>query len=270
MSRKRFFIEQISTFVERTERVILGIGAIALLLWLIEPIRARVEHVIGDKGVVAICALAILYVLRTTERLSDRIDHFVAAEERSVIPDGIVKVYQELDDALERLADRMPPRFGNGRRSLDILGITLFTAWDHLQPQLKKRTFCDWEVTFACISPEFAKREPAVPAEWADALPGRIRDITDFIKKNKAELEQRNVTVRLFLYEHLPAVHGFHLEPDDLFCSYIHWEGEELAKPFQFYEHFPTANRSPRAMEYRALFANWLERAHGKGAVPVT
>ena len=72
----------------------------------------------------------------------------------------------------------------------------------------------------------------------------------------------------LYLYDHLPAIHGFRVENDDVFCSYIHREGDKLAKPFHFYEHFAATNRSVRARHYRLLFENWLERARAGKSLP--
>lgn len=267
MNTKRTVSERLTTAIERAERAVLIIGAIVLLLWLVHPVRDWMQRQqwMDLEGVVALCALAIMFGLRSIERLNKRVDHFFDAEERSIIRDGTAKVYEALYAAIDRHCDDLIPRLGRDRKSLDVLGITLFSAWHHLQPQLAKKTFRDWDVTFACMSPEFARDEPWVPTEWADEVAGRIRDISEFTRKSKAELKKRNVTLRLFVYDHLPAVHGFRIERDEIFCSYIQWEGEKLAMPFQFYEHFPATNRSVRTLKYRELFTNWLVRAHTRG-----
>ena len=269
MKTKREWLDTLSSFVQKAERLILGVGAVALVLWLIDPVRDWLvaNRLMDIERVVGLCALSILFSLRAIERLNTRVDRFVASEEESIILDGTAKVYEAVDDVIERCCDSPRPRSNEGRRQLDILGITLFSAWDHLQPLLKKPTFRDWDVTFACMQADYAKAQASVPPEWSEPLPARLRDITDFVKKSKADLDKRNVRVRLFVFEHIPAIHGFRIEQEEVFLSYIHWEGQDLAKPFQFYEHFAAGNRSMRATQYRELFANWLERSHASGAI---
>ena len=268
MRQKKTWQDHLSTAVEWGEHIVLILGALLLLTWLIEPVRHWMqEHELMDfEGIIAFSALAIMFVLRALDRQSDKIDRLVAAEEAAVIPDGIQRVYAYVDEVIDASSDA--PLWGRSRRSFDVLGITLYTAWTHLQPQFKKKTFTDWEVTLSCMSAEFAKNEPNVPPDWADELPGRISQITEFIKSSAKDLESRNVRITLYLHDYLPAIHGFRVENDDVFCSFIHWEGDKLAKPFQFYEHFAATNRSVRARHYRLLFENWLERAHAGKAVP--
>jgi hypothetical protein len=252
----------LTDLLEIVERGVLILGSLLVMLWLIEPIRAWIEehHLISNDAIIALCPLAILYGLRAIEKNNLHMHEFFESETASVIPQGTLRVYEPLDEVITSTNEA--PHLFEKRHTADILGITLYSAWAKLQIYLEDEKFRHWDITLACLSPDFAASDKSIPSDWKSEVGVRIDEIRSFVDEWRSRLESRDVSVRLYVYGHLPAIHGFRIEHDHIFCSYIHWQGAKLAKPHQFYEYIPTQNRSPRAQHYRAMFDNWLTAAH--------
>src|SRR6266446_108964 len=270
-NKSSHLVAHLSRFVDFAERAILVVGSLLLILWLVEPSREwlREHNIVDEHTIIAFAPLAILFMLRAFEGNSARLDQLIRNDDSAMIPEGIGRVYERLKPVIDNLANSRSFIAGRARRRIDLLGITLFTAWSNVQIYLQDSRFSDFEITFSCVTPEFIEQSGVIPNEWAAESRQRIAEIHQFLLRKRVDLAARNIVVKLFTYAHLPAIHGFRVENDEIFCSFIHWEGRTVAKPFQFYEHFPAANRSLRAEFYRALFDNWLERAQADGPLPI-
>lgn len=263
--------DRLSRFVQVAERAILFIGSMVLVLWLVEPTRAwlTAHHLVDMETIVGFSTLAILFMLHAFKEQSDRFAILFEEEEQSIIPQGVTRVYEKVQPLIDALTLGRGFHLGRTRRTLDILGIYLFTAWSNLQIYLDDARFTDFEISLACMEPQYALDDPSIPDEWGVEARARIEAIKSYLGRKQEELAARNVVVNLYLYKHLPAVHGFRIEKEEVFCSFIHWEGTQICKPFQFYEHFTAANRSTRAEFYRELFENWLLSACAGGPLAI-
>ncbi len=239
---------------------------ILLLAWSIDSVRLWMQSH-GARGldvpaIVAIALAAILFVLisfqHELKQMGERLSVFAPATSK-IIRGGIRDVYTELDKIVAELGT------GSGRgRSLDVLGLTLFTAWPMaLEPNLNSSEggLRGWRVNVFFVSPEFAKANSYFSPTWALQSEAQRSAVREFAANKSQMLRDHGTELTVTQYKFFPAVHGFRTGAGHLLISYTHWSGELLEGPTQFYEYFQPSDKSVRASHYRALFDNWIERA---------
>ena len=156
-------------------------------------------------------------------------------------------------------------------RTVDVLGLTLFTAWNQLQGFLQQPETRGWTVRMLCLCPDFTEAGVAgVPAEWAAEARMQAATIRRFIAAQDASLRERRMSLSLECYRAFPAIHGFMLGNGTLFVSVTRWEDgqDELAKPYHPYEKIEASDHSRRADIYRQMFGNWVDHARRTAARP--
>jgi hypothetical protein len=265
---KRFDFEKIWDVAQKWFFLpVVGLIFALLLAWSIDSVRGWMQnHGLKDldvPAVVGITLAATMFVLvsfqQQLKQMAKRLGDFSPSATSTIIRGGVEKVYPELQNIIAELGP------GSGRkRGLDVLGLTLYTAWPVLlQPGLSgaERTLRGWRVNAFLLCPDFIRSNPCFSATWALQAEAQLSTINEFAANNAQLLIELGTTLTVTQYKFFPAVHGFRTDAGHLFISFIHWREKSLEGPTQFYEFFPPSDTSARAQQYRDLFDNWIERA---------
>jgi hypothetical protein len=244
---------------------VVPIAIFVLIAWSITPLRDRLQSM-GLFDAESVLPLVVLLVAllasilddlyKRTKSVDETLARFAPAESL-LIGGGIAEVYEPLFRELKSV----PP---GEQRTVQVFGLTLFSAWTRFHPWLDHPDTAGWKVRMICLSPTIARRSlPGIPESWYREAENSIAQISDYREKKKADLERRELELTLEAYSSFPAIHGFYVGNGTMFISCSHWEssGDELAKPHHFYEKFDASDRSLRAEAYRQLFANWWQHA---------
>jgi hypothetical protein len=246
---------------------LLGLILTLLLAWSIDSVRAWMQnHGLKDLDVPAVIGItlaATMFILlafqQQLKQMGRLIGTFSPSASSKLLRGGIKDVYSELAKILADLGTGSSPE-----RSLDVLGLTLFTAWPMLlEPSLgsTEGALRGWRVNVFFLCSDFIRANPCFSPTWALQSEAELSAIKEFAKNNALLLKQFGTELNVTQYRFFPAVHGFRTEAGHLLISYIHWSGDQLDAPTQFYEFFEPSDKSIRASLYRALFNNWIGRA---------
>lgn len=254
----------IARVVQAANAVVVVLAPLVLIAWAIVPVRDWLRHrayfdegtIIGLLGlVISLTLVHFNHLVRRTDQVTQALAD-LSRSRSGVIANGVTDVYPELLAELRALPVRA--------RQVDVLGLTLFTAWNQLQGFLPQPETRGWTVRLLCICPGFVERElPGIPREWAGESRRQAETIRRFLEKQAASLAERDVKVSLECYAAFPALHGFILGNGTLFMSVTQWEAEqdELAMPYHPYEKIDATDHSRRAHVYREIFRNWVDHA---------
>jgi hypothetical protein len=170
----------------------------------------------------------------------------------------------QMYDTLKARADAIKKR---EHRRIDVLGLTLFSAWIHIGPIWLDRDGCvDWTIRFATLAKDAKSTGTMVPDDWLEESAGKAAQIRKYAQLPATK--QRRHSIEVVEYDFVPGVHGFRLGNGDLFVSCVRWQEDgKLGKQFT-YEFIPCNDVSFRADAYRALFENWFNRAVSGAPAP--
>ena len=236
------------------------VSLLFLIAWAVDPVREWLQrHGFSHldvtwivANVLALATLVLVALESRLKRIGRQIEHFSPPGTSTIVEGGVGNIYPELRRMLNESQ-------GLGAKTLDVLGLMLFTAWPNLiEPCIRDETLRKWRVNLYHLAPEFIANNPYIPPAWAANLAAKLADIQAF---EKNELAKYDTTLSLIAYRFFPAIHGFRTNAGHLAISYIHWSDKRLDGPFQFYEVFEPTDKSLRAERYRALFDNWVTRA---------
>lgn len=153
-----------------------------------------------------------------------------------------------------RLIDR------TDEKVLDVLGMTLYTAWPSIQFWLGRSDLAGWTIRLAAVAHEDHRLSPQVPAFWFRDARNNLDAAVSFGKSTSAT--QRQITIQTFGYDFAPALHGYRLGNGDLFYSIVLWQPDgNLGYEGFSYEFVPHEDHSPSAMAIRSVFESWFQRA---------
>ena len=234
--------------------------AVYLVLNTIEPTRMVLERYVLKLNVEALTAIvaimlevAIVAVYQLGRQVRTMRAELGPRKDTQIVDDvgGVV-------DAVKRLSQ-------TGRRSertLEVLGLTLNTTWPQLAPWVTGHDApAHWRITLYSLDPAFVEGTSDYWSSEAARSQERIRALA---AEEADDLAHRRIKLELHTYACLPVVHGFRLGNGDLFLAYLQWTEAGSVRPFEFYEHIPREDISPRANRYRDLFDSWLNRAARK------
>jgi hypothetical protein len=183
-----------------------------------------------------------------------------------LIPGGVGGVYPEVLRIVEDATDsRMDP--ASGALQLDVLGLTLFSAWPQLLlPLLNKPAFVGWRLRILCLDPNYLASQRCFPAAWAGTARSQLDSIGGYLHGREAVMAERHLEVELRAYRHFPALHGFRVEGTRI-VSWMDWEGDgiHLREPYQPYEIL--ADRSDTHKMRSELFDSWWNQALGSSSL---
>ncbi|MBO9534854.1 MAG: hypothetical protein J7513_17915 [Solirubrobacteraceae bacterium] len=138
-------------------------------------------------------------------------------------------------------------------KQLDILGLTLFSAWPQLQFFLERDATREWNIRIATLSPDADLA--TVPSGWLEESASNARQIAEF----NARHADNELDVAFYSFQ--PGLHGFRLGNGDLFIAFIRWDGTELSKKGFQYQYLPAERTDKLAVALRDGFDNWFTQA---------
>ncbi|SNS89002.1 hypothetical protein SAMN06893096_1107 [Geodermatophilus pulveris] len=170
------------------------------------------------------------------------------------------EVYPRLREAIDRVTRP-------DDRVLDVLGLTLYTAWPNVRAWLDDHTCLldGWTIRMRMVDPDIlaGPLRHWFDPHWLDEVRGVLEDVRRYVVENEESLERRGVKLTITTYALVPVVHGFRTGGGTYFISFGRWDDKtgELGRPYQSYEYLPPDDHSPRTCQYKAIFDNWLRRA---------
>lgn len=264
-------------FIERaihlTKRILyylqlafLALAAILIFLWTIDPIRnwLEVKQLFNQDKLLAVIAIALAMIIFFLEHLTTvvidatrKLDTIQPSQFSPPITGGVLGVYPRIREEVDKADSR-------NEKTLEVLGLTLYTAWPMIKNWLQEDKTRDWKVTVFCLSPTFIKENlNRIPQHWLDNATQYAAEVRGYIQTHSEYLSKKGIELSLHEYSFFPAIHGFKIGKDTLFISFSQWSADsnKVDSPMYFYEYFSGADRSLRALEYKKLFNNWLEQA---------
>lgn len=260
--RRVVMIDRINRFVRRwVDRLEVGLvlAAFALVLLLqvpwLEPVFSSVGITNSEAArttlILAVLAGIMLHLRRMSELLSRR----TSSSGRQYFPDPIAVYPHMLENATEL----------RGReKTIDVLGLTLYTAWPSLSFWLGRADINGWRVRMTAIDPNCEALEPWVPSDWY----AEARTNLEQIKRasTNAELTKRRIKLETYTYDFVPHIHGFRLGNGDLYISYLLWRDDnKVDKEGYTYEYVPAGDPTDSSEALRRLFASWFDHAVARG-----
>lgn len=254
---------------------------VALGLWVYEPTRDWVIHNLrlSEKPTeiallaVVVNGAALLLLLHSVGRFRQKLDTTLTRLTETsggLIQGGVTQVYNHLSDIYtKRLRKR---RVFPHRQRLEVLGLTLFSAWQHLRPFLGNPDIRSLDIQLFCLEPDYiGVNKNIIPEHWKLDTENAINQIKDFVRNQSLSLQGQDLSIKLTTYSHFPGQHGFRIGggSGDVVLSLIDWgPNDRILYPeaeHHFYEHISPLDKSARANLYRRMFDSWLSRASRTG-----
>lgn len=244
--------ERVEAFLEVQHVWIALIAALGLALLQIPG----VETVMNELGLynssqlqIAVAAIVLGSILLELRQLRRRVTPLSSGR----------KQFPDPGEMYEALTERAKSITEPEHREIEVLGLTLYSAWNQLSTFLERPEVNNWTVKLAVMSHDEIYQRPWIPEGWPEEAATTVNRIRDFCEKLGAE---HNHTIEVFEYEFAPAVHGFRLGNNDVFVSTLLWLPEgHLGKHRFSYDFVPARDFSPGADASRKLFENWFDRA---------
>lgn len=143
---------------------------------------------------------------------------------------------------------------------LDVIGMTLYTAWPSIRFWLNRSEFTGWTVRFAAVSANQSHLSRHVPAAWFRDAHGNLDNIHQYAGSPAARTQ--HINLQAFGYDFMPSLHGYRLGNGDLFYSVLLWDEDgHISIDGYSYEFVPSEDKSPSAESIRQVFDSWFKRA---------
>jgi hypothetical protein len=186
-----------------------------------------------------------------------------AAVRTRVLERGVLgEVYPRLYETLTQVKE-------SDRKTLDVLGLTLYTAWPNIKDWLDRdgSPLSGWTVRLRVLDPKWVSNGNSLDESWAAESQTFIADVQAYKTDNALSLSRRETSISIRSYSLAPAFHGFRVSDSTYFISFMRWDHKtgRLARPLQCYEVITKDDSSPRASQYRELFDDWLQRIDETG-----
>lgn len=243
----------------RSSRVVVAIaGAMLLVLiqipWLEAPLDAlglrnsASFHAVVVTVLLTTLLLEVRDLSRDLKREGRGLQHFSD-------PGGMYQMLLARADEIKR------PQ----QRTIDVLGLTLFSAWPYLRFWLEREGSAGWRIRFATLAADASSVVGVVPDDWPDESARNSAEIRRYAQLRA--VRDRRHSLEVVEYDFPPGVHGFRLGNGDVFLSVLRWQDDgRLGKPGFTYEFVPCNDDSAAADAYRELFENWFARATARAA----
>jgi hypothetical protein len=142
---------------------------------------------------------------------------------------------------------------------LDVLGLTLFTAWPSIRFWLNRSDLDGWTMRFTAVADD-GRFSAHLSESWSRDARANLDSIVQYA--SSAAFGTRNVTLKAFAYDFMPSLHGYRLGNGDLFYSILYWQADGKLNLGDFsYEFVPREDRSKSAEAIREIFDSWFRRA---------
>lgn len=249
-------VDSLEQFVDDGQaKVAIALGAFLVLLQV--PGIQNVGETLGlDSSrelLIAIGALLLTSILLELRQLKRRISPAITDRQHYSDPNDM---YNALRERAGELADA-------DQLEIDVLGLTLYSAWPQLEPFLRGVVKDTWTVKFATLAENGTAARGWVPDSWPRESGTTVAQVQQF--KSRQGKDHHHV-IEIYEYDFTPAVHGFRLGNGDVFISILRWEEEQpgeirLGKHRFSYDYVPAHDASAEAVAARTLFRNWFDQA---------
>ena len=267
MARTRAWVassKRLSTLIglaNTVQYVALGFAIVLLSIWIIPPLRAPLVRygLFDDASLAPIFELLLALTLVVLGIVAHRLSALTQAVadltpvRSTLIRGGVSYVYPALLSSLSAVEP--------SQRSVDVLGLTLYTAWPHLKGFLDTNEQTGWTIRMLCLDPAFIKSSEYLDSGWCGSAEATLKSIQTYQVAQTQKLSQRGVSIDVRCYRCPPAIHGFRIGDGTVYMSASRWEAGVIAEPHYEYEVFRADDRTNRAEAYRRLFDNWFTNA---------
>lgn len=162
------------------------------------------------------------------------------------------------------IVNRAQALIQDDERSLDVMGLTLYTAWTSLKFWIMRPETANWCVRLAAVLDLNQAMSQWIPDVWRKEAEIHLHDIVE--TSQLKHVIARRIQLRPYAYDFVPMVHGYRLGNGDLFISFLKWQDDgRLGKEGYTYEFIPGTERSLSATAFRELYDSWFERATRQG-----
>jgi hypothetical protein len=246
-------VARLERFVEAAQAWVAIAAGLVLLLLQVPGIQDVAEDAGLDDSrglIIAVGVLLLTSILLELQRLRRSVTPAITGRQHYSDPK---EMYNALIEKASELKD--PEQF-----RIDVLGLTLYSAWPELEFFLERPEVDRWTVRLATLSrKERIAARQWIPDTWPQESATTVAQVEDFRSRRG---EEHHHTIEIHEYDFAPAVHGFRLGNGDVFVSVLRWrDGAVLGKHRFPYDYVPAHDVSPEADAARRLFANWFERA---------
>jgi hypothetical protein len=252
-SRFQYWLRTTSAKALAWLQAVVAVGGLVIVLllqipWLKKPLEAI--GVSESGGIVQLVVLAVLVTLFFDVRaLADKVE--VATDQRH---------FSDPIDVYPVLLARMRTISRADEKVLDVLGMTLYTAWPTITFWLNRPEFADWTIRLAAVSCSDKGLGLLVPKEWFKETKSNLNRVLETAKA--PAIVRRNIKLEPYGYDFMPALHGFRLGNGDLFYSLLSFQEDgRIGREQYSYEFVRCEDHSPTAQAMRDIFGSWFERA---------
>jgi hypothetical protein len=253
--RLTYFLRHLTYRLFDALQPLLIFGGLVILIALQIPWLSGPLQRIGLRGgtgelastLLALVLVAIYVQVRSIEnRLGDR------SSDNQHLSDPM-DVYPVLLDRATKIVRR-------DEKVLDVLGLSLYTAWPSIGFWLNRSELRGWTIRLAAPANLDGPTAERMPADWLDES---RRNLTSaYTTGNSPMIKSAGIVVQPFGYDFLPFLHGFRLGNGDLFYSMLMWGSDgRLSRDEYSYTFVPHEDGSASAEAIRQVFDAWFIRA---------
>jgi hypothetical protein len=156
-------------------------------------------------------------------------------------------------------------------KTLDVLGLTLYTAWPNIKAWLDRdgSPLSGWTVSLRVLDPAWLTTGNSFDESWAVESQSLIADVRAYKADNASSLSRHETSISIRTYSLTPAFHGFRVSDSTYFISFMRWDHKtgRFARPLHGYEVILRGDSSPRASQYKQLFDDWVQRVDETGEI---
>ncbi|MFL6123750.1 hypothetical protein [Actinophytocola sp.] len=234
--------------------MLVATGGLLLVVMLRIPWLTQVLNKIGftDFGAVVqtIVVVILVSVFFDVRGIAERTEEKTVLSRHLADPMDVYPLLHERAKNITRPSDKQ----------LDVLGMTLYTAWPSVRFLLNRPELNGWSVRLAALVHGERRLTPYVPKDWFRDSRTHLNSI--LACGRQAPIRERGIKLEPFGYDFMPAVHGFRLGNGDLFISLLLWQTDgKLGFEGYSYEFIPAEDRSPTAETAREVWDTWFTRA---------
>jgi hypothetical protein len=240
---------QVVTYIE----VVVALSVLALVILLRIPWSSAILGKAGlvdsgaaIQGAVTVVVVAIFFEVRMLAARGGQ-----ATEDR---------YFADPMDVYPVLLERIRSITRQDEKTLDVLGMTLYTAWPSIRFWLNRAEFTDWTVRMTAVLHGERRLSMHVPGSWFRDSRANLNDILQ--SADSPTIVAKRIKLQPYGYDFMPVLHGYRLGNGDLFYSLLKWSADgKLSLDGYSYEFVPSEDRSPSAEAIREVFESWFQRA---------
>jgi len=252
--RRKHWFKRVTRKTVFLGQTLLAIGALLLgvatrIPWLNEIIKK-----IGLNDPTAIMqtltVVVIVSVFFELRSLTERDDPSAGQRRYFADPMDVYPVLMERIRSIKR----------QDQKTLDILGMTLYTAWPSIRFWLNRPDLASWTVRLAAVAHRERHLSNHVPQSWFRDSKANLDSVLENMQSSA--IRANNIKLEPYGYDFMPSLHGYRLGNGDLFYSMLLWQPDgKLGFDGYSYEFVPAEDRSPAAEAKREVFDAWFMRA---------